>query len=59
MNTLKAITVLITVLFLSACKKEKITNEEPIPVEFKYDIFIKEDSVVNEVGCYYPLYNPN
>lgn len=58
MNTLKTISVitallLIVLLFLSACEKEKITNEEPIPVEFK------EDSVVNEVGCYYPLYNPN
>ena len=59
MNTLKTISVLITVLFLSACKKEKITNKEPIPVEFKYDIFIKEDRVITEVGCYYPLYNQN
>tara|TARA_R110001592_G_scaffold3367_1_gene18772 strand:+ start:170 stop:346 length:177 start_codon:yes stop_codon:yes gene_type:complete len=58
MNTLKAISVitvllLIVLLFLSACEKEKIINEEPIPVEFK------EDSVTNKVGCYYPLYNQN
>jgi|SaaInlV_125m_DNA_1040241.scaffolds.fasta_scaffold10447_6 hypothetical protein len=54
MNTLKAIPLVLTLsLFLSACKKEKIINEEPIPVEFK------EDSVTNKVGCYYPLYNPN
>ena len=45
--------IIIGILLLSSCRKEEIipSNEATGDVIVKFN----EDSVINEVGCYYPI----
>lgn len=49
--------ILIGILLLNSCRKEEVTP----PNEVMDDNIVQfdEDSVINEVGCYYPITTPN
>lgn len=61
MRTLLTLAIIIA---MTSCKKDEVKETPTTNTKYDNDTIIeyvpyKEDTTINQVGCYYPMYEPN